>query len=850
MTQKFYGIIKSLKEYKNNVVNFCIQNENKTQEFTYFMKDDPNKRIDISRYVTVEYNIQNNKNPKYGKKQNIIKNIKYGDYVTDKRAIMDFLVDELQFSDEIADKIYETHGENTIDVVLNDTDKLKKEIKNKYWEQDIAAIEKYKKENEVNDYSIVLEKLGIAKKYHTKIISLLGKDISTIKQNMYILYLKCGMSFKDCDALALKNGYDKNNDDRIDCFIIMLYKKCNGIGRLYLLEEEINDACKEYTITKENVVNKLIKINDDETDYYTTEKIYVKEQQIEEICNKLVKKKPIYVFFNEKLFKDQKPTDEQILAIKKSLENSISIISGGPGTGKSFLIKKIVEKAQLNSCVYILAPTGAAVERLRCEKYKGQNIKIRTIQSFVYIHKNLYKKNNGYDDDKTSMIENVYDMYEHYDEFIFFIDEMSMVDMNLFYKFLIIISKIIEKVRLVILGDKNQLPSIQGGNILNDLITSKKIKTTFLKKCHRTDNKNIIVNADLVLNGGDIKPDGKCVKYIEANSFKEIKNILITLIKENNIKYENSCILIPTKQKGICTNKFNLILQNIYNPLKKVIGNNQNYMFRIGDKIMQGKNNKEKDIYNGSIMVVSDVTYNTHNKTEKEETDKKINPNEMTCKYSMDDLSKINDSIKLDDTLNLGLDIDESKTIIDECREIIYKKYNKQEKTNTQINDFIENNIDLAYAMTVHKAQGKGYDTVIIIIHSSMFRGLLNRNMFYTAITRAKKECIIIGDIMGLETCKSEMPSRITNLYRAKDILDDNVIFINQNIGRCLNNKIICKRLEMNDINLVNLKNRSKHYNREKIKLINILEEESELKNMLLREICKNKLNKSKIVEV
>jgi len=157
-------------------------------------------------------------------------------------------------------------------------------------------------------------------------------------------------------------------------------------------------------------------------------------------------------------------------------------------------------------------------------------------------------------------------------------------------------------------------------------------------------------------------------------------------------------------------------------------------------------------------------------------------------------------------------------------REIVYSTIGDESK-----NDFTENKLDLAYAMTVHKAQGKGYDTVVIIIHSSMYSGLLNRNLLYTAITRAKKKCIIIGDDGGLEECKKLMEPRITSLFKnsinTKMDLLDTLILVDNNINKCLKSTQICELLKTFGVEINNLKNELSKLHTVLLKNINLLNE-------------------------
>lgn len=719
-------IIKS-KSLKNNTFWYWIEDtKGNTEKYTYFAHDKGG--MDTFHFVTIKYvKVTNN----FGT-SNIVKEIKYGAFVTDYKIITDFLINTAKLPKKAVMDIVSKFKENTLDVVFNEPHKIAN--------LNTKLIDSLKQRHDKIIFSMELAKINIPIRYHDEIINRYGSEMSKIKEHFYDFYLVFGMPFRRCDNLAMMFGYNKNDERRIKAFLIFVYKELNNAGKVYETFDNIRNKCTEYEIKMDNVIQHLIKIGE----HYTIEKICDREKQIERVCRELAYVKTRY---KEIKHFDEELNEHQKIAIRNALENNISIVTGGPGTGKSYIIGKIIKILNKNSLIHVLAPTGAAVERLRNEKYVSKyNLKMRTLQSFVY--------NNNSKGQHVAEELDIVDMYEFYEEFIFFIDEMSMVDMHLFHKFLKIISKIIDKVRLIVLGDRDQLPSIKGGNVLRDLIDSREIKCTFLRAKYRQKNDDIVHNAKLVLEGKDLNPDGQSVKFIQADNKKEIEKTLIEVIKNFEIRYENSCVLIPTRKKNICVDTINPILQDYYNPINEL----NTGVFRIGDKIMHGKNNKDKDVYNGSILVVDSIDGNKDNYI-------------MKCEYYSSE------------TIGIG----ESKTVI-------YRR-----KNQSGSNEILDNKVDLAYAMTIHKAQGKGYDTVIIIIHSSMYHQLLNRNLLYTAITRAKERCIIIGDEEGLLECKKMMEPRITNLFRCRPIIED-LLYINNHIDQFKNNSAIRNCLKKLDI--------------------------------------------------
>ena len=780
------GKIVSVTALKNNTYTYIIENKSgELSKYIYFDNTANPKGLDISRYVTINYKIVDNE--RYGP-SNIIVDIDYGDYITDKNLISGFLVNRVRLPKSFVDKLIEMYPNDVLDIVFKETEKLAT-LPYKNIDIILRLINCYKKNNLQADFCVELTKLGIPAKYHAKIIKGMGTDIENIKKSIYDLHLKCRIPFHMCDLIAQKCGYSQYDDCRSNAFITMMYKQVNSNGILYLSKREIEHTCSYYQIQSELIMPKLIQIDiDTETEkYYTSIKIFEKEKYIESVCNKLINKSPVtkIIFDEDWYIENTSLYPDQRLAVKNIFLNSINIVTGAPGTGKSHIIKCVTEKIYKGNKIYILAPTGAAVERLRSEDMNAEyDLEIRTLQSLIFYHEMSDKfgsadeKNDeviieefGNQDEQQAMPKylTISDLYDNYGEFIIFIDEMSMVDMKLFYKLMKVIEPVIDKIRLIFLGDKDQLPSIKGGCVLNDLILSKKISCTVLKFNHRSKAvggkvNDIMMNAELALRGKDLRRDSKNVQIVNAKSKDDIKGHLISIIKKHNVRFQNSCIIIPTRRKGICIDLFNPVLQNIYNP-----GKGTDY-FRVGDKIMHGKNNKRMDIYNGSILIIDKIDYG------------KKSPCRMLCKYYNKE-TDINDNDK-------------------NFRMIEYKVKNAEGK-----NDFDENKLDLAYAMTVHKAQGKGYDTVIIIVHSSMYAPMLYRKLLYTAITRSKFRCFIIADKKGLEECKKTMPERITNLYKnyestQRATLYSDIMYISRNLGIYLKSKKYIKLFDTYHLNI------------------------------------------------
>lgn len=751
MSYELTGQIKNTwKDEKWNRYTYAIKDldSNITENYVYWGNNEGNLKdgLDSLYELNITYDKVTNKKDDKEYTNNTIKSVNYGEIITDPTAINNLLTLRIKFTQSFAKKVVDTYGKNTIRVLLREPEKLQ-EIKHRGLKKELNKLETFTKHQGKSEISFFLTSYGIKSKYHDDVIEYYDSDLANLKESMYDMSICCNVPFDQCDAMALKNSYRHDDPNRLKAFVIHMYKKSNQEGKLYLSYDQIRFLSSKYTkISTETALKHLVQIEYDNIKYYTMEAIYKAEKKIKEFCDILRKKKPaVAIDFDETSMEygSTSLTDvAQRNAIGTAVRNTLSIISGGPGTGKTYTIAQFSEVILVgNVLIYILAPTGAATERVKSSNdlltIKNQKaIRIKTIHSFIGVNKRSATygcKKCGNDNicrckHRDQPIANLIDKY---DEIIFVIDEMSMVSMDLFYNFIKIIKCNMSKIRLILIGDHNQLPSIEGGNVLRDLIQYGKIKYTVLSVPHRQKVvSNIYTNGQLVLDGQNISPDGVEVQFIETDQ-DDCMETLLAVIKREEIGFHNSAIITPRKKQGLCSASMNIDLQKYYNksgeqiprPIRKV-GNKvvqtksngdplPKQVIRVGDKVIQTENDYNKDVYNGSVLVVDEIF-----------------DGGIKCRY--------------------------------------YKDDNKLNSENFDYRIYSENEIDkldLAYAITIHRAQGKGYDNVIIIMHSSM-RRMLNKNLLYTAITRAKKKCIIIADKDSLSACKQDMAPRITNLCK------------------------------------------------------------------------------------
>lgn len=773
MIKTFKGLVIDEYSLKNKTWKYCIKNNKEKQ---YFISFDDYKII-MHYDVNIRYKIC--KNPKYGDSKNII-NVEYLKITENMKHIKHILYDVICLTSTTVNDLTYTLKKNTMKIIINEFEKIKPSSSNSkdntfiyIDEDDYKKIKKYRKCDMLRIVQSFFNEMNIKynNKWYNKIISHYGENnknlLDEIKKNPYDLYSACKIPFEIVDTIGCKLFFIYH-PDRINSIIDFIYKKQNNLGVIYLSKKQIIDYTKSKKITiSDNVLKLLIrnlkKITINDNDYYTTSEIYFMEKYIENFCNELkncevrvsddYNKDELYDkdLKNNSLTKTLDP--EQVNAIDMIIRNKICIITGAPGTGKSYTITSACEKLQTKT--YILAPTGTAVQKLKSEiNKKNQLIECQTIHLFLT---KLKSKANS-------------KLLDYNSEISIFIDEMSMVSLQLFYDLLFNLQNI-NNIRLILSGDKNQLPSIQGGNIFEDMIKYSSIPISELKHQRRTEGQILVKNANLILNGKNIEPDNNILIFKECNTIEEIDNTLWSILEnqKHNIKVNNSIILIPTREKGICTNYYNKKLQDYYNPNSEKICSNKKFEFRINDKIINKKNNYIKKVYNGSILTIKSFSYNEiqKNKNGDSYVVEFLN-NKMVNSYPYKHNIYKNNQ-QYNHKLECLFHEDEENLTKGKLR-----KYEKEEL----------NMIELAYATTIHSAQGKGYKTVIIILHSSMYSELLTRKMLYTALTRTKTKCIIIGDKKSLEYCKKIDRPRITNLFQNNITSYDMICFILNNIHK------------------------------------------------------------------
>ncbi len=635
----------------------------------------------------------------------------------DKSSVISYLSSGIfpKIGIRTASKIVNSLGEKALDIILDNYQSLlmipgftEKKAKDIY---DILVEEKL-------SFKIILylQELGFSFNQSNKIYKkYLNDTYNIIEENIYIIDEIKDIGFKQIDSIALSLDIDKLDQRRINASILYSINHiCFNKGNTYCLIEDIYlkvvdtlDSNIDFESFKEYIDN-LVRDNQiilDEDRYYL-KKYYEIEERIANKIKYLVTKK------NNKIKKIENTIEllEELFSIKynqlqkeaviSTLENNITIITGGPGTGKTTILKAIVEAYKyindytmddLNKNMVLLAPTGRASKRIR----EATGFYASTIHKFLKWNKET---------DEFMINEN----NKSYANFII-IDETSMIDTFLLDN---LFKGLFDDIKIIFVGDYNQLPSVLPGQILKDMIDSKVVNTIELKELYRQKEDSYIINLAHEINTGQLSKEvyGKKGDYnfIECDRYS-IERLIIEICKkykEKGYKEKDIQVLSPMYKGVNGIDNLNRKLQDVFNNKTNQLEIEYlNETYREKDKILQIKNIPDSDISNGDIGII--------------------------------------DSIDLiDNKLLLNFDGEEME-------------FNKQDLEN----------IKLGYAISIHKSQGSEFDIVIIPMDTAFSR-MLYRKLIYTAITRAKKYLILVGEKEAFENAvnNNQELSRLTGL--------------------------------------------------------------------------------------
>ena len=614
-----------------------------------------------------------------------------------KDELVDFLSSDLfPIGEKTAKKIVGAFGEDTIDVILNNKEKL--------LEIPRLGIEKINKINNIlKEYqstsNIVLElnRMGFNTKDSLMLLNKYkDKVIRIIDNNIYDLIDNINLNFKEIDTIAINNKYDLYDERRIEALIIYLLNEITfDQGDTYSFFQEIYSSIIKYLpdLKSEDLEYYLLKLSKQKRVVIKKEKYYLKElyDAEEYIADRIYRLNNMERRKLPKLKEKIKELEQKIgitydesqkNAIITSLNNNFTITTGGPGTGKTTIIKGII-RMLVDTChispqnIALLAPTGRASRKL---------IEVCNIPAYT-IHKYL-----GWDKDNNTFSHNEINVCK--EEYII-VDEASMIDTMLMFSLL-------KGTRLdskfIFIGDYYQLPSVSQGQVLKDMIDSEVLDVIKLNNLYRQKDGNYIINLAHEIKNKELSDNFLTKKedynFIEVDNdyvLTSIKDIILKAL-EKGYREKDIQVLAPMYKSQNGIDNLNKMLQEIFNPKSNdknelIVGNK---IYREGDKILELVNDSDNSISNGDLGYIINITNKEKNGNKKNEI------------------------------------------IVDFDGNIVSFSPDK----------FI--NITHGYAISVHKSQGGEFNMVIIPFVNSFKRMLYNK-LIYTAVTRAKSKLILIG---------------------------------------------------------------------------------------------------------
>lgn len=587
---------------------------------------------------------------------------------------------------KFAKRIVEKFGKDTLDVIEENPDSLievegigkvrVERIKNSWKEQ-----------KEIKNIMLFLQSNEVSTSHATKIFKTYGSEsIQIVKENPYRLADDIwGIGFKTADVIAGKMGIEKGKFVRLRSGILYTLNKLSESGHCYAVREQLikkaiellDVDAPELEITLDEMIRTGDVVKEEEAIYlppfYFSETGCAKRIIRLLEAGRKVKVDPDKIVQKVVSQSDISYDEIQLEAVRTAISSKVMVLTGGPGTGKTTTTMGIITAYRLAGCrILLAAPTGRAAKRMS----EATGMEAKTIHRLLE-----FKPPEGYQKNEEKPLEGD----------VLILDECSMVDVMLMYNLL---KAIPEHMSLILVGDTDQLPSVGAGNVLKDIIDSGRIPVVRLTRIFRqAQGSRIIMNAHRINKGEAIDMrGGKDADFFFAGKAtnEEVVDTLVRYCTQNLPRYyhvdafKDIQVLTPM-QKGICgAANLNQLLQEAMNPTK-IFLHRGGTQYRLHDKVMQIRNDYEKEVFNGDIGTVTKV------------------------------------------------DMEERELTVDfDGRDVIYDV--------TELDELV-----LAYAVTIHKAQGSEYPIVVMPFTMSHFV-MLQRNLLYTGVTRAKKILVLIGE--------------------------------------------------------------------------------------------------------
>lgn len=581
-------------------------------------------------------------------------------------------------------------GTDTIEVIETDIERLY-EVPGISKKRVEKIRESWEKQKDIKNVMLFLQGFGVSTAYAAKIYRQYGKEsIDNVKENPYRLADDIwGIGFKTADGIARKMGYEMNDERRLRSGLIYTLNQLADEGHCYAEEEQLIATAKQLLEADEECIRTAmthaIETEDlmlDGTAIYLPP-FYYAECGTANRLNTLVHTKEAGSIFTARfdLAKLQRETgieyDEvQVEAIRQAIASKVMVLTGGPGTGKTTTTKAIIAALQsAGMCILLAAPTGRAAKRMS----EATGMEAKTIHRLLE-----YNPQDGYKRNDENPLEG--------DALI--VDECSMIDIILMNN---LTKALPTTMRLVLVGDIDQLPSVGAGNVLRDIIDSGVIPVVRLTRIFRQAQSSRIVMSAHAINRGcfpDIS-NGQHTDFffMKQEEPEKVAETIVSLVRDRLPKAyrqpnANIQVLTPMQRGVVGAANLNVALQQAlnHNTAALVRGG---YTFKEGDRVMQLRNNYDKDVYNGDLGYVRSV--------DMEERTLTVDFDGQMVEYEASELDELT----------------------------------------------------LAYATTIHKSQGSEYPIVVMPVLMTHYV-MLQRNLIYTGITRAKKICVLVGQTKAL----------------------------------------------------------------------------------------------------
>lgn len=609
-------------------------------------------------------------------------------------------------------------GLETIDVIESDIERLY-EVSGIGKKRVELIRESWEKQKDIKDVMLFLQGYGVSTAYAAKIYRQYGKEsIDKVKGNPYTLADDIwGIGFKTADGIASKMGYEKNDLRRCRSGLLYTLNQLSNEGHVYAEEEQLIKAAITLLEADEEFIRQAM------SDMIQEDKLMMEQEAIylppfyHSECGTAKRllalmeasdngKHPKFDLETIEKESGVEYDEVQVAAIRQAVDSKVMVLTGGPGTGKTTTTQGIIVALKTAGLQILLAaPTGRAAKRMS----EATGMEAKTIHRLLE-----FNPADGYKRNDENPLEGD----------VLIVDECSMIDIILMNN---LMKAIPLGMRLVFVGDIDQLPSVGAGNVLRDIIDSQRIPVIRLTRIFRQAQSSRIVMSAHAINRGAF-PDlsnGKDADFffIKNEDAEQVAENIVQLVRNRlpkayNMPTNKIQVLTPMQRGVVGASNLNIVLQEAINP-SKVGLNRSGYSFRQGDRVMQIRNNYDKNVFNGDLGYIQAV--------DMEERTLMVDFDGTLVEYEVSELDELT----------------------------------------------------LAYATTIHKSQGSEYPIVVIPVLMNHYV-MLQRNLIYTGITRAKKICVLIGSTKALAYAIDNMTVLRRNT-KLKERINPSLTVVNAN---------------------------------------------------------------------